>query len=77
MNRLGILIPIGAGLFTVAWFVLGLVSPGYRLFDLVIEPYSAVSQPVSGLGLGVTAPWMNAAFVLGGLLVGAGMFSPK
>ena len=75
MNRLGILIPIGAGLFTVAWFALGLISPGYRLFDLVIEPYSAISQPVSGLGLGVTGPWMNAAFVLGGILILVGMLA--
>jgi hypothetical membrane protein len=73
LARLGLLTPIGAALFTLAWFVLGLVSPGYRLFDLVIEPYSAISQPVSGLGLGVTGPWMNAAFVLGGILVLVGM----
>jgi hypothetical membrane protein len=69
LSRLGILTPIGAALFTLAWFVLGPVSPGYRLFDLVIEPYSAISQPVSGLGLGATGPWMNAAFVLSGILV--------
>jgi hypothetical membrane protein len=73
MTRLGILTPIGATLFTVAWLVLGAVSPGYRLFDLAIEPYSPISQPVSGLGLGVTGPWMNAAFVIGGALVLAGM----
>jgi hypothetical protein len=66
------LAPLGAVLFTLAWLVLGLVSPGYRLFDLVIEPYSPISQPISGLGLGVTGPWMNAAFVIGGALVFAG-----
>lgn len=73
MRRLPLLAPLGALVFTLAWLVLGAISPGYRLFDLVIEPYSPVSQPVSGLGLGVTAPWMNAAFVGGGalLLVGA------
>lgn len=75
MNRLGLLVPLGGGLFTVAWFVLGLISPGYRLFDLVIEPYSPISQPVSGLGLGVTGPWMNAAFVLGGILILVGMLA--
>lgn len=69
MSRLAILAPVGAVLFTVAWLVLGFLSPGYRLFDLVIEPYSPISQPISGLGLGVTAPWMNAAFVGGGVLV--------
>jgi len=75
VNRLGLLVPLGGGLFTVAWFVLGLISPGYRLFDLVIEPYSPISQPVSGLGLGVTGPWMNAAFVLGGILILVGMLA--
>jgi hypothetical protein len=62
----------GAALFTLAWAVLGAVSPGYRLFDLVIDPYSPIAQPISGLGLGVTGPYMNAAFILGGLLVAAG-----
>lgn len=72
LGRLALLAPLGAFLFTLAWFVLGLVSPGYRLFDLVIEPYSPISQPISGLGLGVTGPWMNAAFVIGGALVFTG-----
>jgi hypothetical membrane protein len=65
----------GAGplLFTSAWFVLGLLSPGYTLFGTLIAPYSPVSQPISGLGLGPTGPWMNAAFVLGGLLLLAGV----
>lgn len=71
MSRLPLLAPLSALLFTLAWIVLGAVSPGYRLFDLVIEPYSPISQPVSGLGLGVTGPWMNAAFVIGGALVTA------
>ncbi|MGV8848794.1 MAG: DUF998 domain-containing protein [Propionibacteriaceae bacterium] len=38
----------------------------------MIEPYSPVSQPISGLGLGVTAPYMNTAFIVCGLLVIAG-----
>ncbi|MDQ3641881.1 MAG: DUF998 domain-containing protein [Actinomycetota bacterium] len=62
----------GPILFTLAWIVLGLVSPGYTLWDLRVEPYSAISQPISGLGLGPTAPLMNAAFVLMGLLSIAG-----
>ncbi len=46
-------------------------SDGYVLFDTVIEDYSAIHQPISGLGLGSTA--MNAAFILYGAfaLVGA------
>jgi hypothetical protein len=77
MTRLPLLAPLGAAVFTLAWIVLGAISPGYRLFDLVIEPYSPVSQPVSGLGLGVTAPWMNAAFVVGGALILGGAVGVK
>ena len=72
MKRLGILAPVGAAVFTLGWLILGFVSPGYRLFDLVIEPYSPLAQPISGLGLGETGPVMNAAFILGGLLLVAG-----
>jgi hypothetical protein len=71
-SRLALLVPAGAILFTLAWLILGAVSPGYELFGHVISPYSWISQPVSGLGLGVTGPWMNAAFIVGGLLVLAG-----
>ena len=73
--RLALLAPLGAGLFTLALLVFGFVSPGYPLFDMVIETYSPVSQPISGLGLGVTAPWMNAAFIVCGVLVAAGVLS--
>jgi hypothetical membrane protein len=73
--RLAFLMPLGALLFTVAWLVLGAISPGYTLFGHTISPYSWVSQPVSGLGLGVTAPWMNTAFVAGGILVLVGTLS--
>lgn len=62
----------GPLVFTLAWVVLGFVSPGYTLWDQRIEPYSALSQPISGLGLGPTAPFMNAAFVVMGLLAIAG-----
>jgi hypothetical protein len=54
---------------TLAWFVLGFVSPGYSLWGTRIAPYSAISQPLSGLGLGPTGPFMNAAFVASGLLI--------
>ena len=63
----------GPVLFTLAWFVLGFLSPGFTIFGTVIEPYSPVSQPISGLGLGFTAPFMNAAFVLSGILLMAGV----
>src|SRR5215831_14961043 len=63
----------GPVLFTLAWFVLGFLSPGYTLFGARIAPYSPISQPISGLGLGPTAPFMNAAFVVSGLLIIAGV----
>ncbi len=58
----------GQLLFTLAWFVLGFVSPGFTIFGTLIQPYSPITTPLSGLGLGVTAPFMNTAFILGGLL---------
>lgn len=63
---------VGPILFTLAWLILGFISPGYQLWDMWIAPYSAVSQPISGLGLGVTAPFMNVAFILTGVLTIAG-----
>ena len=64
----------GPALFTLAWLVLGFLSTGYTIYGTRIAPYSPISQPVSGLGMGVTAPYMNAAFVLGaGLLTMIGV----
>ena len=63
----------GPILFTAAWAILGVVSPGYTLWDIHIAPYSAVSQPISGLGLGPTGPFMNSAFVLSSLLLLGGV----
>ena len=37
----------GPALFTLAWFVLGFLSPGFTLFGTRIAPYSAISQPIS------------------------------
>lgn len=53
--------------FTLVWLVLGFVSDGYDLWDMHIAPYSPISQPISGLGMGATAPIMNSGFVLYGL----------
>jgi hypothetical protein len=58
--------------FTLAWLVLGFLSPGFMLFGTLIAPYSPISTPISGLGLGPTAPYMNTAFVFCGLLMIAG-----
>jgi hypothetical protein len=64
----------GPLVFTLAWLVLGFVSPGYTVFGTLIAPYSPISQPISGLGMGLTAPVMNTAFVLSGLLLLVGVF---
>jgi hypothetical protein len=63
----------GPILFTLAWVILGALSPGYTAWGVRIAPYSPISQPISGLGLGPTAPFMNAAFVLSGLLILSGV----
>jgi hypothetical protein len=62
----------GPVVFTLGWLILGFLSPGYTMWGVHIAPYSAVSQPLSGLGLGPTGPYMNAAFILSGLLMIAG-----
>jgi hypothetical protein len=62
----------GAVLFNAAWLVLGFVSPGFTIWGTEIAPYSPISTAISGLGLGLTAPYMNGAFVITGLLVLAG-----
>jgi hypothetical protein len=64
----------GTVAFTLTWVSLGFVSDGYSFFDIVVEGYSPISQPISGLGLGKTGPAMNIAFVLYGLTTVAGAF---
>ena len=68
-RRLAIAAVAGPALMTLAWVVLGFVSPGYSMWGTRIARYSALSQPVSGLGLGPTGPYMNAAFIVSGLLI--------
>jgi hypothetical protein len=58
---------VGPIFFTLVWFTLGFVSPGFTIFGTRVEPYSFVTCPISGLGLGETAPFMNTAFVLTGI----------
>ena len=66
---------VGPVLFTLAWVVLGFLSPGYTAWGTRIAPYSPISQGISGLGLGITAPFMNTAFVFSGLLILVGVVS--
>ncbi len=63
----------GQILFTLAWFVLGFISPGFTIYGTHIAPYSALTTPLSGLGLGPTAPFMNTAFIVGGILTLVGV----
>lgn len=60
---------LGPVLFTVAWIVLGFVSTGYKMWDITVSSYSPIMQQISGLGLGNTALFMNAAFILTGLFI--------
>lgn len=64
---------VGPAALTAAWLVLGFLSPGYTLWGTRVAPYSPVSQPISGLGLGPTGPYMNTAFVISGLLLIVGV----
>lgn len=63
----------GPLLFTAGWVILGVVSPGYTVAGAWISPYSAITQPISGLGLGVTGPYMNSVFIISGVLLLAGV----
>ena len=72
-RRLALGAVAGPILFTLAWLILGALSPGYTVLGTWISPYSAITQPISGLGLGETAPYMNTAFVVSGLLLLAGV----
>ena len=72
-RRLALGAVAGPVLFTMAWIVLGAISTGYTVAGTWISPYSAITQPISGLGLGETGPYMNSAFILSGLLLLAGV----
>lgn len=67
------LLPLGAILgpiiFTLTWFILGFISTGYTIYNVRIEPYSVITQPISGLGMGSTALFMNSSFILSGILL--------
>lgn len=72
-RRLALGAAVGPVLFTLSWLILGFVSTGYTLFDHRFTNYSPISQPISGLGMGATAPYMNTAFVVTGLMLVVGL----
>ncbi|WP_243065111.1 DUF998 domain-containing protein [Humibacter sp. RRB41] len=59
----------GPMLFTLAWFTLGFVSTGYTLWGVHVSHYSPIQAQVSALGVGNTAPYMNVAFIITGVLL--------
>ena len=63
----------GPVLFTLAWLVLGFLSPGYMLLDTQIGPHAGILLPVSALAVGPTGPFMSAAFILSGLFLLVGV----
>jgi hypothetical membrane protein len=78
-SQTGRLLALGAVagplLFTMAWFILGFLSPGLTFShapDLLIEA-TPITAAISGLGVSPTGPFMNAAFVLSGVLLVAGV----
>ena len=76
-SRLGRRLALGAVagpvLFAATWLTLGFVSTGYTFFGHTFVDYSPLSQPISGLGMGSTAPYMNAAFIVTGLMLVVGL----
>lgn len=64
----------GPAIFTLGWLVLETFGPGFHSRNgELITPYSALSQSISGLGIGATAPLMNTVFVLSGILTLIGL----
>jgi hypothetical protein len=66
---------VGPAIFTLGWITLGFFNNGYTLFGTRIPNYSPLTQPISGLGLGRTAPIMNTLFVLTGVLLALGILA--
>ena len=66
---------VGPVLFTLAWLILGLLSPAYYYGPFfTIAPHAGITVPIDWLELGSRGLFMNAAFVFCGLLLLAGVF---
>ena len=67
---------VGPILFTFSWIVLGVLQPATRnMFGVMGGVSGAISNPISGLGVGPHAQLFNASFVLCGLILLAGVIS--
>ncbi len=65
----------GPVLLTLAWIVLGLMRPATKNeWGVTGGVTGMITQPFSGLGIGPNGFLFNAAFVLSGLLLMAGVF---
>lgn len=74
-SKVRLLAALGAIAFTATWVTLSFISDGYTMWDITVESYSSIAQPISGLGLGPTAPYMNTAFIACGILISLGTLS--
>lgn len=74
-SKAGLLAVAGAVAFTATWITLSFISDGYTMWDITVESYSSIAQPISGLGLGSTAPYMNTAFIACGILITFGTWA--
>lgn len=75
LRRLTLGAIVGPLLFTVSWLVLGLLSPAYFAPALTVARHSGAVLPISCLGVGPTGTFMNAAFVVCGLLLLCGAYA--
>jgi hypothetical protein len=65
---------VGPILFTLAWVFLGLLQPPTKnMYGVMGGVSGAISNPISGLGVGPQAQPFNASFVLCGLMLLAGV----
>jgi hypothetical membrane protein len=59
----------GPALFTLAWIALGILQPPtHNMYGIMGGISGAISNPISGLGVGPHAQLFNAAFVICGIL---------
>jgi hypothetical membrane protein len=65
---------LGPILFTLAWIVFGILQPPvHNMYGVMGGLDGAVSNPISGLGVGPMAVVVNAAFILCGLMTALGV----
>ena len=74
-RRLALGAVISPILFTLAWIILGLMRPAIKNeWGVSGGVTGMITQPFSGLGLGINGSLFNAAFLLNGILIMAGVF---